>query len=82
MFDLNDIWRVYGLDETQRPSEWRHRVRKHFNQTGKMRAGYFVQSNKGKVFHTLATLEALCAYAMWVDVEFYIQQHNSHNSFQ
>ena len=74
MFDLNDIWRTYGLGETQRPSEWRHRFRKYFNRTGKMRVGFSIQSGKGKVFHTWATIEVLYAYAMWVDVEFYIQQ--------
>ncbi len=81
MFDLNDIWRVYGLGEKQRPSEWKNNNRKYFNGTANIRSRR-VGGKKEGGWQTLATLEALYAYAMWVDVVLYIQQHNSHNRFQ
>ncbi|MGS0691815.1 KilA-N domain-containing protein [Shewanella sp. 30m-9] len=68
MFDLNDIWRSFGLTEKQRPSEWRHRVRKELSETGNMR----VQRDGRNGQYTWATQEALYAYAMWCDTKFYM----------
>ncbi len=71
MFDLNDIWLTFGLAEKQRPHQWRHSVRKHFEQSAKLRAGT-IHDNAGHIVHqTLATQEVLYAYAMWCDVDFY-----------
>lgn len=64
MFDLNDIWRNYDLRAKQSPSQWNNRVRTALDSSGK------IQSFNGN--GTYATLEALYAYAMWVDVEFYM----------
>lgn len=66
MFDLNDIWRDFDLRAKQSPSQWRNKVREHLSATANL------QVQKGQVPKTLATLEALYAYAMWVDVEFYM----------
>lgn len=72
MFDLNDIWRDYDLKASQAPSQWRNKVRDHLTRTANMQVGFRTEKGKGKVNYTLATLEALYAYAMWVDVEFYM----------
>ena len=37
MYDLNDIWRVFKLPKTMRPSEWRHKSRKQLESTANMR---------------------------------------------
>jgi len=66
MFDLNDIWRTFDLKASQAPSQWRNKVRDHLTATANM------QVLKGRIPKTLATLEALYAYAMWVDVKFYM----------
>nr|WP_256209391.1 KilA-N domain-containing protein [Pseudidiomarina donghaiensis] len=73
MFDLNDIWRVFVSDkENKRPSEWRSKVRTHLNHTANLRVGHTHDDNGYNTNHTWATLEALYAYAMWVDVKFYM----------
>jgi hypothetical protein len=66
MYDINDIWRTFKLSEKKHPSEWRNKVKKDLLATANMRAV------KGKVPMTLATIEALYAYAMWCDTEFYM----------
>jgi hypothetical protein len=66
MFDLNDTWRDFELKASQAPSQWRNKVREHLSATANL------QVLKGRVPKTLATLDALYAYAMWVDVEFYM----------
>ncbi|GFD72213.1 hypothetical protein KUL113_16330 [Tenacibaculum sp. KUL113] len=66
MFDLNDIWRDFNLMPKQSPSQWRNKVRDHFVATANL------QVQRGQKNKTLATLDALYAYAMWVDVEFYM----------
>lgn len=38
MFDLNDIWRDYDLDPKQSPSQWRNKVRRHFDETGNIKS--------------------------------------------
>jgi len=68
---LNDIWRAYGLKASQVPNQWRHKVKKHFRQTAKLQAGKTRESDGTLRYHTWATLEALYAYAMWVDTDFY-----------
>lgn len=73
MFNLNDIWRTFVSDkENKRPSEWRSKVRTHLNHTANLRVGHTHDANGYITNHTWATLEALYAYAMWVDVEFYM----------
>ena len=66
MFDLNDIWSDYDLKASQAPSQWRNKAKEYLVSTANMQ---FIRERNAK---TLATLEALYAYAMWVDVEFYI----------
>lgn len=71
MFDLNDIWRAFDLKASQAPSQWRNKVRDHLEETANMQV--LRKTGAGTVgWQTLATLEALYAYAMWVDVEFYM----------
>ncbi len=67
MFDLNDIWRTYDLKASQSPSQWVNKVRKALDHSGKIKS-----ENGGAKRGTYAKLEALYAYAMWVDVEFYM----------
>jgi len=69
MFDLNDIWRDYDLKASQSPSQWRNKAKAHFVLSGKLQTR---KGQGGRNGATLATLEALYAYAMWVDVEFYM----------
>lgn len=71
MFDLNDIWRSYDLRAKQSPSQWVNKVRRHFDETGNIKSRR-ASGKKAGGWQTLATLEALYAYAMWVDVEFYM----------
>lgn len=72
MYDLNDIWRVFRLPEKKQPSQWRTRDRRVLDQTANLQAGSYNDS-KGHIHHmTLATIEALYAYAMWCDFEFYM----------
>ena len=66
MFDLNDIWRDFDLKASQPPSQWRNKVREHLASTANL------QFIKGRDAKTLATIDALYAYAMWADVEFYM----------
>src|SRR5690606_4314725 len=66
MFDLNDIWRAFDLKASQAPSQWDNEVRNYLKKSGNIRT---LMGRKGGTF---ATLEALYAYAMWVDVEFYM----------
>ncbi|ADN75331.1 prophage antirepressor [Ferrimonas balearica DSM 9799] len=65
MFDLNDIHRAFGLPEKKRPSEWNNAVSKHFSNSGKLR------NKVGRYGGSWATQDALYAYDMWCDVEFY-----------
>lgn len=64
MFDLNDIWRVFRLENTHRPSQWRDKkVRKHLEETANLHV--LRKTASGTIgWQTLATLEALYAYAM------------------
>lgn len=71
MFHLNDIWRDYDLKASQSPSQWRHKVPLHMEQTGNLQV-VKSEGTRHKTWQTLATLEALYAYTMWVDVEFYM----------
>src|SRR5690606_29953778 len=66
MFDLNDIWRAFDLKASQAPSQWDNEVRNYLKKSGN------IQTLMGRKGGTFATLEALYAYAMWVDVEFYM----------
>ncbi|MBU2877589.1 KilA-N domain-containing protein [Aliiglaciecola lipolytica] len=66
MLDLNDIWRAFDLKASQSPSQWRGKTKEHLASTANLQ---FIRGRNAK---TLATLEALYAYAMWVDVEFYM----------
>ncbi|CUS49068.1 MAG: hypothetical protein HLUCCO02_03430 [Idiomarinaceae bacterium HL-53] len=66
MFDLNDIWRDFDLRATQAPSQWRDKVKAHLVSSANL------QTINGRGGKTLATLDALYAYAMWVDVKFYM----------
>ncbi len=68
MFDLNDIWRAFDLKASQAPSQWRNKVREHLVRSGNLQTEMGGSGEKRGA--TLATLEALYAYAMWVDVEF------------
>lgn len=65
MFDLNDIWRVFRLDEQKRPSEWRDEVKRSMVKSADLR------NKRGRNGGAFATIEALYAYSMWVDVEFH-----------
>lgn len=70
MFDLNDIWRDFDLKASQAPSQWRNKVREHLEQTANLQSLKAAKGSQSQ--RTLATLDALYAYAMWVDVEFYM----------
>lgn len=71
MYDLNDIHQAFKLPKTKLPHQWRHRIRDCLTQTAKMQAGVTQQGTR-QIYHTWATQEALYAYAMWCDVEFYM----------
>lgn len=68
MLFLNAIW----SKATQAPNQWRHKVKDYFRQTAQLQAGKTRQSDGTLRYHTWATLEALYAYAMWVDTDFYM----------
>ncbi|WP_447078212.1 KilA-N domain-containing protein [Shewanella algae] len=72
MYDLNDIHRAFKLPKIKLPNQWRHRIRDRLTQTAKLRAGRTAAANGHLSHHTWATQEALYAYAMWCDVEFYM----------
>jgi hypothetical protein len=71
MYDLNDIHRAFKLPKTKLPSQWRHRIRTALETSApaKLQVQNF-GADRG--FATWATQEALYAYAMWCDVEFYM----------
>ncbi|WP_412486767.1 hypothetical protein [Shewanella chilikensis] len=71
MYDLNDIHRAFKLQKTKLPHQWRHRIRDCLTQSAKLRAGATQQGTR-QIYHTWATQEALYAYAMWCDVDFYM----------
>lgn len=54
---------------SQAPSQWRNKVKAHLALSGNLQTTLGQGKNGGA---TLATLEALYAYAMWVDTEFYM----------
>ena len=66
MYDLNDIWRVFRLPEKKRPSKWTNADRRNLERSRNLRS---VNGDGGT---TYATIEALYAYAMWCDFEFYM----------
>lgn len=65
MYDLNDIWRVFKLPATKRPSQWRTRDRTNIERCANLHS---VNGDKGM---TLATKKALFMYAAWCDYEFH-----------
>ena len=73
MYDLNDIWRVFKLHKTKQPSQWRTSDRRALDQTANLQVRS-IGTGKGvnRIHMTLATIEALYAYAMWCDTEFYM----------
>lgn len=71
MFDLNDIYRKLGLKGRKQPSDWTNKVKSKLYETGNLRSRR-VEGSKEGGWQTLATLKALYAYAMWVDVDFYM----------
>ncbi|WP_417764585.1 KilA-N domain-containing protein [Shewanella chilikensis] len=71
MYDLNDIHQAFKLPKTKQPSQWRHRIRDKLTLTAKMQVGATQQGTR-QIYHTWATQEALYAYAMWCDVDFYM----------
>lgn len=73
MYDLNDIWRVFKLHKTKQPSQWRTSDRRALDQTANLQVRS-IGTGKGvnRIHMTLATIEALYAYAMWCDFEFYM----------
>lgn len=68
MFDLNDIYRKFSLKGRKQPHDWSNKVKEKLFESGNLR----VQRAGRRGQFTWATLEALYAYAMWVDVEFYM----------
>ncbi len=71
--DLNSIWKGCNLDEKKRPSEWRNREAKYFRQTAKLRSGSEIKElGKPPVPFLKADEDTTIAYAMWVDIEFYL----------
>ena len=73
MFDLNDIYRNFGLKGRKQPSDWRGKTKEKLFETANLRVEKGGRDKDGKPStKTLATLDALYAYAMWVDVEFYM----------
>lgn len=70
LFDLTDFWKVYtGKDKKKIPSQWRTKVAKELMLMQKLQVhnlGY----RDGK--QTLGTQEAVIAYAMWLDLAFYM----------
>ena len=65
MYDLNDIWRTFRLPEKKRPSEWRHRDRRHLECSENLR------NTNGRNASTYGTKKALFMYAAWCDYEFH-----------
>ncbi|BCV41360.1 MAG: hypothetical protein Sw1PiTSA_14570 [Shewanella algae] len=72
MYDLNDIHRAFKLPNSKLPHQWRHRVRDSLSRRAKLRFGVSTSPSGHRLNHTWATQEALYAYAMWCDVEFYM----------
>lgn len=73
MFDLNDIYRKFDLKGRKQPSDWRGKTKDKLFETANLRVEKGGRDKDGTPStKTLATLEALYAYAMWVDVAFYM----------
>ncbi|MBO2679813.1 KilA-N domain-containing protein [Shewanella algae] len=70
MYDLNDIHRVFHLPLSKQPSQWRHRIRTVLENSEPAKVQVQRAGRNGQF--TWATQEALYAYAMWCDVEFYM----------
>lgn len=66
MFDLNDIWRVFRLENNRRPSQWRGEAKDAMVNSANL------HNKAGRYGGAFATLQALYGYAMWIDVEFYM----------
>ncbi len=68
MDDLNDIHQAFKLPKTKQPGQWRDSTKAFFENEGKIASVNL--GHRGS--QTLATQEALYAYAMWCAVEFYM----------
>ena len=73
LLDLNDIWRGCELDEKKRPGRWDSHVSKTMKETGNIvlhstKTTDAVFTNKRLVATEVGTI----AYAMWVDIKFYM----------
>lgn len=70
LFDLTDFWKVYtGKDKKKAPNQWRTKIAKELMHRQKLQVlnlGY----RDGK--QTLGTQEVVIAYAMWLDLDFYM----------
>ncbi|EKG0034025.1 hypothetical protein O1D86_002043 [Vibrio cholerae] len=69
LFDLTDFWKVHtGKDKKKMPSQWRTKVAKKLSHMQKLHVR--ILGDEGK--QTLGTQEAVIAYAMWLDLDFYM----------
>lgn len=70
LFDLTDFWKAYtGKDKKKAPNQWRTKVTKEMFRLQKLQSK--VNQGQGKD-QTLGTQEAVIAYAMWLDLGFYM----------
>lgn len=73
MFDLNDVYRKFGIKGRRLPSDWRTKDKAHYVQTGNLWVEKGGRDKRGRPStKTLGTETVLYAYAMWVDIEFYM----------
>lgn len=70
MYDLTEIWKEWGLKESDRPSQWRGKDKAEFTRSADLQA-LEINHLHGAQTHTIATQVAVYAYAMWVSIEFY-----------
>lgn len=72
--NLNEIHKAFGLKPSKRPSEFlRYKTGAYFKANGKSRSLKNPNQGKGEAAHfIIADEDATIAYAMWIDLDFYI----------
>lgn len=71
-YNLNDVWRIWGLHARKRPNQWSNSQSEYFFGAGNLQSQTIQRIGRGGANRAMfGTQEVLYAYAMWCDVEFY-----------
>lgn len=70
--DLNEIWNGFKLAESKKPSKWRTEVSRILKERTKLSLKEIKHLGAGTSKYYVADEEATIAYAMWIDVDFYL----------